>query len=80
MYDGQILILSFNVEHTSSRQGYKKIQNNFPAELDLFGIIKFGECTDAQAHLNDILQVRGCVFTYALEISHKLFETRAIFG
>lgn len=60
MYDGQILILGFNVEHSTTRQGYKKIQNNFPAELDLFGIIKFGDCTDAQAHLNDILQVGVC--------------------
>lgn len=56
MYKGTLLILGFNVEN-SDTLNYKNIQNNFPAELDLCGLVKFGLCTDSQAHLNDILQV-----------------------
>lgn len=57
MYDGRILILGFNIENSVGSPNYKKIQNSFPAELDLCGLIKFGECTDSQAHLNEIIQV-----------------------
>ncbi|KAG4066450.1 hypothetical protein HA402_007086 [Bradysia odoriphaga] len=56
MYDGRILIMGFNIENSVGSPNYKQIQNNFPAELDLCGLIKFGECTDAQAHLNEIIQ------------------------
>lgn len=57
MYNGTLLILGFNVEmKTSDTLNYKQIHNNFPAELDLCGLVKFGKCTDSQAHLNDILQ------------------------
>lgn len=59
MYDGLILIMGFNIENSIGSPNYKQIQNNFPAEMDLCGLVKFGECTDAQAHLNEILQVRS---------------------
>lgn len=58
MYKGTLLILGFNVENSTETLNYKQIQNNFPAELDLCGLVKFGLCSDSQAHLNDILQVR----------------------
>lgn len=57
MYKGTLLILGFNVENSSSdKLNFKHIQNGFPAELDLCGLVKFGQCTDSEAHLNDILQ------------------------
>lgn len=57
MYKGTLLILGFNVENSTETLNYKQIQNNFPAELDLCGLVKFGLCSDSQAHLNDILLV-----------------------
>lgn len=59
MYDGRILIMGFNIENSVGSPNYKQIQHNFPAELDLCGLVKFGECTDAQAHLNEIIQVHS---------------------
>lgn len=57
MYKGTLLILGFNVENPSTdKLNFKHIQNGFPAELDLCGLVKFGMCTDDQAHLTDILQ------------------------
>lgn len=61
MYDGTILILGFNIEYSNGIKCYKKIQNNFPAELDLFGIIKFGDCTNSKARFDEILQVNALV-------------------
>lgn len=59
MYKGNILVLGFNLESSDSEgvpMNYRKsIQNQFPAEVDLCGLIKFGTCTDAEAHLNEIL-------------------------
>lgn len=56
MYQGNILILGFNFE-SADKEGvamnYKHIQNQFPTEIDLCGLIKFG-CSDAAAHLQEI--------------------------
>lgn len=58
-YKGTLLILGFNVESATStdadRLNFKRLQNGFPAELDLCGLVKFGLCTDAEAHMTDIL-------------------------
>lgn len=71
-YRGTLLILGFNIESSSSSSGnansssdsssapprlnFRHLQNGFPAELDLCGLVKFGLCTDAEAHMADILQ------------------------
>lgn len=34
---------------------FKKMQDNFPTELDLCGLFKFGECSDTEAHMEEIL-------------------------
>lgn len=64
MYKGTLLILGFNVESTPDTINYKQIQDNFPAELDLCGLVKFGLCTDSQEHLNEIFQV--LIFTISI--------------
>lgn len=57
MYQGSVLVLGFNLETTSSvTMNYKMIQNSFPTEIDLCGLIKFGTCSDAEAHMNEILK------------------------
>lgn len=58
MYKGSILILGFNLECPDNdvvAMNYKTIQNQFPTEIDLCGLIKFGSCTDAEAHLSEII-------------------------
>lgn len=54
MYKGTIVILGFNVETANGTLKYKQIQNNFPTEVDLCGLVKFGLCSDSEAHLTDI--------------------------
>lgn len=53
MYQGNILILGFNLESADTAMNYKVLQNQFPTEIDLCGLIKFGG-TDAAAHLKEI--------------------------
>ncbi|XP_075159444.1 UFM1 specific peptidase 2 [Haematobia irritans] len=54
--DGVFLLLGFNVESTLGQLNYEQIQHKFPAEVDLCGLVKFGDCSDAEAHLNEIFK------------------------
>ncbi|XP_065359269.1 probable Ufm1-specific protease 2 [Calliphora vicina] len=54
--EGTLLLMGFNVESTIGQLNYEQIQHKFPAELDLCGLVKFGHCTDAEAHLSEILK------------------------
>lgn len=54
--DGTLLLMGFNVESTIGQLNYEQIQHKFPAELDLCGLVKFGHCTDAEAHLSEIFK------------------------
>ncbi|XP_055531670.1 probable Ufm1-specific protease 2 [Wyeomyia smithii] len=58
MCRGTLTVLGFILEEKEavSALNYSKVQNNFPTEIDLCGLIKFGPCTDTEAHLNEILQ------------------------
>nr|XP_029731839.1 probable Ufm1-specific protease 2 [Aedes albopictus] len=64
MTQGTLTVLGFILEDNKNddsdgqtkTMNYRKAQNNFPTEVDLCGLIKFGPCTDAEAHLNEILQ------------------------
>ncbi|EDW70602.1 probable Ufm1-specific protease 2 [Drosophila virilis] len=53
--ESTLLLLSFNVESSVGELNYEHIQHKFPAELDLCGLVKFGDCTDTQAHLNEVI-------------------------
>ncbi|BFF96419.1 probable Ufm1-specific protease 2 [Drosophila madeirensis] len=53
--DGTLLLLSFNLSNVG-QLNYEQIQHRFPAELDLCGLVKFGDCTDAEAHLNEVIK------------------------
>lgn len=35
---------------------YEHIQQKFPAEIDLCGLVKFGDCSDAEAHLSEVFK------------------------
>ncbi|XP_017100416.2 probable Ufm1-specific protease 2 [Drosophila bipectinata] len=54
--DGTLLLLSFNLESSLGQLNYEHIQHRFPAELDLCGLVKFGDCTDGEAHLNEVIK------------------------
>ncbi|XP_058462969.1 probable Ufm1-specific protease 2 [Malaya genurostris] len=58
MCRGTLTVLGFILEGKEKSRilNYSKVQNNFPTEIDLCGLIKFGPCTDAEAHLSEILQ------------------------
>ncbi|KAH8396526.1 hypothetical protein KR215_000268, partial [Drosophila sulfurigaster] len=53
--DGTLLLLSFNVEASVGQLNYEHIQHKFPAELDLCGFVNFGDCTDTEANLNQVI-------------------------
>lgn len=54
MYSKNLAILGFDLE-SSDKLNFKKMQDNFPTEIDLCGLFKFGECSDAEAHMQEIL-------------------------
>lgn len=54
--DGTLLVLGFNLETTIGQLNYKQIQHKFPAEIDLCGLINFGDCSDSELHIKEILQ------------------------
>lgn len=54
--EGTLLLMGFNVESTIGQLNYDQIQHKFPAELDLCGLVKFGDCTDTEAHLSEIFK------------------------
>lgn len=58
MFQGSIVIMGFNLESPDNggiAMKYKQIQNKFPTEVDLCGLIKFGKCSDVEAHLSQII-------------------------
>lgn len=46
--------MGFDLE-SSDILNFKKMQDNFPTEIDLCGLFKFGECSDTEAHMQEIL-------------------------
>uniref|UniRef100_U5ENV8 Probable Ufm1-specific protease 2 n=1 Tax=Corethrella appendiculata TaxID=1370023 RepID=U5ENV8_9DIPT len=59
MYQGTLFVLGFTLELKEETLSYRRIVNNFPTEIDLCGMIKFGICNDDQStdeHLMEILK------------------------
>lgn len=54
MYSKNLIIMGFDLE-SSDKLDFKKMQDDFPTELDLCGLFKFGDCTDGEAHMQEIL-------------------------
>ncbi len=46
--------MGFDLE-SSDKLNFTKMQDNFPTEIDLCGMFKFGECDDAETHMEEIL-------------------------
>lgn len=55
MYSKNLIILGFDLESSSDKLNFKKMQDNFATELDLCGLFKFGDCSDAEVHMQEIL-------------------------
>ncbi|XP_068148526.1 probable Ufm1-specific protease 2 [Drosophila tropicalis] len=53
--DGTLLVLSFNIESSVGQLNYEQLLQRFPAEMDLCGLVKFGDCSDAEAHLSEVI-------------------------
>jgi Ufm1-specific protease 2 len=54
MFSKNLIIMGFDHE-SPDKLDFKKMQDNFPTEIDLCGIFKFGDCSDAEAHMEEIL-------------------------
>lgn len=54
MYSKNLVILGFDVE-SSGQLNFKNMQDHFPTELDLCGLFKFGDCSEAKAHMQEII-------------------------
>lgn len=55
MYSKNLIIMGFDLESSAEKLNFKNMQDNFPTEIDLCGLFKFGDCTDAEAHMQEIL-------------------------
>lgn len=53
MYKKNLIIMGFDLE-SSDKLNFKKMQDNFPTEIDLCGIFKY-ECSDSEAYMQEIL-------------------------
>ncbi|KAL5289901.1 UFSP2 family protein [Megaselia abdita] len=54
-YDSTITVFGMNVETTIGKLNYNEISLKFPAEMDLIGLVKFGDCFDEQ-NIGEILK------------------------
>lgn len=54
MYSKNLVIMGFDLE-SSDKLNFKKMQDNLPTEIDLIGLFKFDDCSDTEAHMQEIL-------------------------
>jgi hypothetical protein len=59
MYDSTLLVVGYNLEldEEFSKPTYTEIQLNFPTEVELCGVIKFGNNGSSESRVKSILQV-----------------------
>ncbi|XP_063635995.1 probable Ufm1-specific protease 2 [Cydia splendana] len=57
MYDGNLLVVGLSLElFDREKNTYKQLLLHLPTEIELCGVIKFGETLTTEARLNEILQ------------------------
>lgn len=62
MYDGTLLVVGLSLERFEyEKKSYHQLLLNFPAEIELCGVIKFGESLTTGTTMKEILQV--CTMT-----------------
>lgn len=58
MYDGTLLVVGLSIElFENEKNAYSQLLLNLPAEIELCGVIKFGETLTMDSKLKEILQV-----------------------
>lgn len=63
MYDGTLLVVGLSLElFESERNTYNQLLLNLPTEIELCGVIKFGETLTTETRLKEILQVSCLIF------------------
>lgn len=57
MYQGNLIILGFNLETETGGLNYKRMQEKFPTEVDLCGLVKFGKSSikESEKNLKEII-------------------------
>ncbi|KAM3967989.1 UFM1 specific peptidase 2 [Aphomia sociella] len=57
MYDGTLLVVGLSIElFENDKNTYNQLLLNLPAEIELCGVVKFGEALSMESSLKDILQ------------------------
>lgn len=58
MYDGTLLVVGLSIElFESEKHAYNKLLLNFPAEIELCGVVKFQDDLSTGTLVKEILQV-----------------------
>lgn len=64
MYDGTLLVVGSSLElFENEKISYNQLLLNLPAEIDLCGVLKFGERLSMESNIKEILQV---LFSYSV--------------
>lgn len=59
MYDGTLLVVGLSIKlFENEKNTYSQLLLNLPAEIELCGVIKFGEGLTMENNIKEILQVR----------------------
>lgn len=58
MYDGTLLVVGLSLElFENEHNSYNQLLLNLPAEIELCGVLKFGETLSMESNIKEILQV-----------------------
>lgn len=61
MYDGTLLVVGLSIElFENEKKAYNQLLLNLPAEVELCGVVKFGESLTTGSTMKEILQVSWC--------------------
>lgn len=70
MYDGTLLVVGLSIElFENEKHAYNQLLLNFPAEIELCGVVKFQDHLSTGTLVKEILQVCGCILSMLLNLT-----------
>lgn len=74
MYDGILLVVSFSLEvYENENNYYEQLLLHLPTEVELCGVIKFGNCFSTEDGFKGILQVSIIIVPYLIHVDPAAF-------
>lgn len=74
MYDGTLLVVGSSLElFENEKNTYSQLLLNLPAEIELCGVLKFGETLNMESNIKEILQVMSSYF--AVNLNFEFINT-----